>query len=156
MNRKQASSAGPFTGRHFTLIMIGLFGVVIAVNFLMAGLASSTFGGVVVDNSYVASQRFNGWLGQARVQAGLGWGAKASRAADGRVVLTFSGTPDAGLTVAAVARHPLGRMPDAVLTFARGADGRFVSTLPLPPGRWRLRVSAQAGPDSWRQELDLS
>jgi nitrogen fixation protein FixH len=156
MSSKQASSAGPFTGRHFTLIMVGFFGVVMAVNFVMAGFASSTFGGVVVDNSYVASQRFNGWLDQARVQAGLGWSAKASRLADGRVVLTFSGTPDAGLTVVAVARHPLGRMPDAALTFERDADGRFVSKLPLPLGRWRLRVSAQAGPDSWRQELDLS
>ncbi len=105
-----------------------------AVNFVMAGFASSTFGGVVVDNSYVASQRFNGWLDQARVQAGLGWSAKASRLADGRVVLTFSGTPGTGLTVTAVARHPLGRMPDAALTFVREADGRFVSTAPLPLG----------------------
>lgn len=156
MNRKHTPDAGPFTGRHFTLIMVGFFGVVMAVNFVMAGYASSTFGGVVVDNSYVASQRFNDWLDQARVQSELGWSAKASRLADGRVVLTFFGTPEAGLTVAAVARHPLGRMPDAALTFVRKADGGFVSAAPLPPGRWRLRVSAQAGTDRWQQELDLS
>jgi nitrogen fixation protein FixH len=156
MNRKQAPVAGPFTGRHFALIMIGFFGVVIAVNFLMAGLASSTFGGVVVDNSYVASQRFNAWLDQARVQQALGWSAKAGRAADGRVVLTYSGIPSVGLSVTAVARHPLGRMPAAALIFVRGADGRYVSTAPLPAGRWRLRVTARAGPDSLQQELDLS
>ncbi|MGE0776676.1 MAG: FixH family protein, partial [Sphingomonadaceae bacterium] len=51
-----------FTGRHMAIILIAFFGVVIAVNFYMARMAIGTFGGTVVDNSYVASQRFNGWL----------------------------------------------------------------------------------------------
>jgi nitrogen fixation protein FixH len=51
-----------FTGWHMALILIGFFAVVVGVNLLMARFASSTFGGVVVENSYVASQQFNGWL----------------------------------------------------------------------------------------------
>ena len=44
----------PFTGRHMAAIMVAFFGVVIAVNVYMARLATSTFTGVVVENSYVA------------------------------------------------------------------------------------------------------
>ena len=73
----------PFTGRHFTLIMVAFFGVVIAINLVMARYASATFGGVVVENSYVASQRFNSWLGKARTQDALGWDATATRERDG-------------------------------------------------------------------------
>uniref|UniRef100_UPI00286E75F7 FixH family protein n=1 Tax=Sandarakinorhabdus sp. TaxID=1916663 RepID=UPI00286E75F7 len=65
-----------FTGRHMWMVMIGFFGLVIAVNFTMAWLASSTFGGTIVDNSYVASQKFNGWLQAARAQKALGWTAR--------------------------------------------------------------------------------
>ncbi|MFP5454579.1 MAG: FixH family protein, partial [Alphaproteobacteria bacterium] len=51
-----------FTGRHMAASMVGFFTVVIAVNVTMATVASHSFGGTVVDNSYVASQRFNRWL----------------------------------------------------------------------------------------------
>ena len=34
--------------------------------------AMSTFGGIVVENSYVASQEFNGWLEEARQSDGAG------------------------------------------------------------------------------------
>ena len=44
---------GEFTGRHMAAILVTGFGVVIAVNVLMASLAVGTFGGVVVDNQYV-------------------------------------------------------------------------------------------------------
>ena len=50
------------TGRHVAAIFIGFFAIVIAVNMLMASYAIGGFGGTVVDNSYVASQKFNGWL----------------------------------------------------------------------------------------------
>ena len=53
---------GEFTGRHMAMILVTFFGIVIAVNITMARYASSTFGGLVVDNIYVASLNFNGWL----------------------------------------------------------------------------------------------
>ncbi|HET9398451.1 MAG TPA: FixH family protein [Sphingomicrobium sp.] len=64
---------GSFSGRHMTAILVAFFGVVIAVNFTMALFATRTFGGVVVENSYVASQKYNGWLDAARRQEQLGW-----------------------------------------------------------------------------------
>jgi nitrogen fixation protein FixH len=63
---RQAAPAAPaprrFTGRHMTGILVAFFGVVMTVNFTMAYVAISGFGGTVVDNSYVASQNYNRWL----------------------------------------------------------------------------------------------
>jgi len=61
----KAFTTGPFTGKHFAVIIVAFFAVVIGVNLFMATQASATFGGVVVENSYVASQEFNKWLDEA-------------------------------------------------------------------------------------------
>jgi nitrogen fixation protein FixH len=144
----------PFTGRHMTAILVGFFGIVIAVNFTMAGYASSTFGGIVVENSYVASQEFNGWLDRAAKADALGWHANATRLPDGRVEIRLTGAPD-GTVLAAEARHPLGRLADRQLTFAPASPGRFVSAEALPADRWTLRIEATAGGAVWRREEAL-
>src|SRR5690606_16942867 len=76
-----------FTGRHMTLILVAFFGVVIAVNLVMATLASRTFGGLVVQNSYVESQKFNSYLEAARQDEALGWTLTTQRLPDGRLGL---------------------------------------------------------------------
>lgn len=144
-----------FTGRHMALILVAGFGVVIAVNLVMARLAVSTFGGVVVENSYVASQNFNRWLDQAERSKALGWTAQVVRSEGDRVLVTFAKADPAPQTLVAVARHPLGRLPDVRLEFERGADGGFVSTAALPAGRWVLRMEATAGEHLWRGEQPL-
>lgn len=149
-----ASTKGQFTGRKVTAIFVVFFGVIMAVNFTMASFASSTFGGVVVSNSYVASQHYNKWLAAAEAQKKLGWSATLSRLPDDRVAVRFTGTP-AGLTVNAVARHPLGRAPDQALAFFRAADGAFISTKAIAPGRWMVRIAAEAGDARWREEQEL-
>lgn len=151
----KAFTTGPFTGKHFTVIMVLFFGVVIGVNLVMASLASSTFGGVVVENSYVASQEFNSWLAQARKEKALGWSAQAARLPDGRVSVVIAKAPGEGVTLSATARHPLGQAPDQVMSFDRQADGSFVSARALPPGRWRVRFEAAAAELRWRTEQDV-
>lgn len=144
-------SARPFTGRHMAAILVTFFGVVIAVNVMMARLATSTFGGVVVENSYVASQKFNGWLDEARQERALGWHAAIARQADGAlsVVLTdAAGRPIGDATVTATAEHPLGLRDDVALTLtARGAGHYDVA---LPEGRWRIKLVARRGGQTWR------
>ncbi|MBV1691946.1 FixH family protein [Novosphingobium sp. G106] len=149
----------PFTGRHMAMIMVSFFSVVIAVNVFMAREAISTFSGVVVENSYVASQHFNRWLDEARAERALGWKAAISRRSDDRVELALSGMAAAPAAVFAVARHPLGRAPDVALRFLPGGGGRWLSVQPLPPGRWRLRIevrsAATKGTTTWRSEGDV-
>jgi nitrogen fixation protein FixH len=145
---------GPFTGRHMTAILVGFFGVVIAVNLLMARYATSTFGGIVVENTYVASQEFNGWLDDARQQRALGWDAVTTWRPDNRLAVQLSGVPE-GASVAAIAHHPLGRLPDRELAFAPNGEHRFLSTGTLPAGRWLLRLEVTAGNQTWRRQEEL-
>ena len=127
--------------------------MVIAVNLLMARFASATFGGAVVDNSYVASQHFNRWLDQAASQRARGLAAEVGRSNDGRVIVTVSGGPSTALT--AIARHPLGRLPDRAIAFAPAGSGTYLSHEALPAGRWRLRLTVTAADKAWRTEREL-
>lgn len=136
-----------FTGRHITIILVAFFGVVVAVNVTMATFAARTFGGVVVENSYVASQRYNEWLAAARKQDALGWTAKPSLAADRRVEVELS-VPKAA--VSGFARHPLGRAEDRQLQFRARRDGRLVSDETLPAGRWVVHLLVRKDRDEAR------
>ena len=100
-----------FTGRHMAMIMVGFFGVIIAVNFTMARFATATFGGIVVENSYVASQEFNGWLEEAEKQRALGWDAVTTWRPDNRLAVQLSSVP-AGATVADVWRGLVAEFPE--------------------------------------------
>lgn len=138
-----------FTGWHMTAILLGFFGLVVAVNLYMAHTAVSTFGGTVVENSYVASQKFNGWLAAARRQDRLGWNARISLAADRhvRIETTRAGSTLANLTGSGLASHPLGATAPIALAFSQSPDGALISTETLPRGRWLVHVSLRHGGD---------
>ena len=133
-----------FTGRHMLIIMLAFFGVVVAVNFVMAGFAVSTFGGRVVDNSYVASQKYNDWLAEARAQRAAGWSGELTLDAQRRPLLVASlgGGSLAGAKVSAVAQHPVGREADVPLSFDEVSPGVYRADAALPAGRWNLHVTA--------------
>lgn len=145
---------GKFTGRHMAIIMAAGFGVVIAVNLVMASFAIGGFHGVVVDNSYVASQQFNGWLSQAEKARALGWQVKPARDSEGYVTLTTTGVP-AGTRFTAALRRPLGEQAYADLTFRPVGKGIWRSDQPIAPGRWRIRLSAQADGIMWAEESEF-
>jgi len=135
-----------FTGWHMLAIMFAMFGTIIAVNVIMATYAVRTFGGTVVDNSYVASQEFNRWLDEARAQKKLGWSVAVSGDAGHRAEIVVH-APTGPLTdaeVGAVATHPLGRQAQRNVAFVATA-GRYVSREALPPGRWLLRIRVAHG-----------
>ncbi|MFA7440915.1 MAG: FixH family protein [Sphingomonadaceae bacterium] len=135
----------PFTGKHAALTICAFFGVIIAVNLVMAWNAIRTFSGTVIDNSYVASQNYNSWLAEARAQEELGWNIAPDAGSDGRVVLTAEsmGEPMPGMTLTAVASHPFGHSAEQHLAFDAMADGRYRAQTALSPGRWQLRIEAR-------------
>jgi nitrogen fixation protein FixH len=145
-------TARRLTGRKMTGIFCAFFGVVFAVNMLMATIATRTFGGVVVENSYVASQKYNDWLAQSRRQDQLGWKVVPGVAADRRVTVRLSVV---GAVVGGVASHPLGRLPDVPLQFHRSGRG-FVSDRALPAGRWHVQLTVARGFDRYRVVETLS
>lgn len=141
-----------FTGRHMLFVMIGMFGTIIAVNLVMARYAVQTFGGTVVDNSYVANQDYNRWLAQARAQKALGWKVAAHRLPDERIEVTA--TPEIGV-LTGIAQHPLGRAPDQKLRFRQTGTARWTSANPLPAGRWRLRLTLTSGGETARFAVEI-
>lgn len=154
---REQSETRPFTGRHITMILIAFFGVVIVVNFTMARIASSTFGGTVVDNSYVASQHYNEWLKRADAQDRLGWDESVDIDASRHVLLTVrkDGQPLAGLRVLATVNHPVGRTAPATLRFEAAAGGALRSVEPLAVGRWRLDLIVRQGRTEARYRKDV-
>ncbi|MDE0946759.1 MAG: FixH family protein [Sphingobium sp.] len=155
----RSSTPRRFTGWHMTGILVAFFAVVIAVNMLMATLAVRSFGGVVVDNSYVASQKFNGWLKAARAQEAQGWRETIAIDAQRRVHVSLAdaaGTPLTGVGITATAAHPLGRAPDIALSFREASPGRYRADRALPAGRWVLHLTArQAAADHrYVREID--
>ncbi len=147
-----------FTGRHAAIILVAFFTVVIGVNATMARFAVSTFSGTVVDNSYVASQEYNGWLAKARRQRALGWHVTLSLDAGRRVTIAAgdrSGRALDGLRARAVARHPLGAIAPVTLGFTGDGRGQLVATQPLPAGRWIVDATLTSQASSYRLEEDL-
>ena len=71
--QNQRVSAGQFTGRHMIAVMVGAFSIIIAVNLVMATMASQSWTGLIVKNSYVAGQEFTKKTQEARAQDALGW-----------------------------------------------------------------------------------
>jgi nitrogen fixation protein FixH len=148
--------AARFSGWHVTAILIGFFGIIIAVNVTMAVFASRTFGGTVVDNSYVASQSYNRWLAEARAQEALAWEERVVRSGDRiEIVVRSSAGPLEGAAVSGIAIHPLGRAEPISLRFDEADGGRYRSANALPAGRWIVQLEIAQGGQRKRIRADL-
>jgi len=156
MSKQQ--SLRKFTGYHATLIIVAFFTVVVGVNMVMARFALSTFGGTVVDNSYVASQKYNQWLEQARDQRAHGWAvSQANRSGDrARITITdATGSALRGATLTAVAEHPVGRTEPFEIAFSERQPGEYHSIETIPVGRWKLKLVISRGDQSMRVLQDI-
>lgn len=135
----------PFTGRHMLAIMVAFFGVIIAVNLLMATLANTSWTGLVVQNTYVASQQFNERIAESRAQAALGWKATL-KIANGDIhysLVDASGAPIAVEAVTVSFRRPAYEAEDWQATLARNADGTFSTTAAVRDGIWIVNTEAK-------------
>ncbi len=145
-----------FTGAHATMLIMAFFAVVIAVNVTMAKLAISTFGGTVVDNSYVASQHFNAWLESGAADRALGWKVELARGTDGSLEARLTDSAGAPLDQARVrahVEHPLGARPPQDLVLAEIMPGTYRAQ--LAPGRWRVWLKADARGHAWHAIGDV-
>lgn len=136
-----------FTGRHMLGIMVAFFSVIIAVNLLMATLANTSWTGLVVKNTYVASQEFNRKAQEGRAQADLGWQPRLT-IAGGELryaMLDREGRPVTLKSVTMAFRHPAYDKKDVTMTLAPGAAGSFVADHVPSDGLWIVDVEADAG-----------
>jgi len=152
---RRSAPAGEFTGRHMLLVMLAFFGVIIAVNLTMATLANTTWSGLIVKNSYVASQKFNGKAQAARAQAALGWSGTMSYGAGVfRYTLADAGGGPVHLTASeAFFRRPVNDRDDQTIALEAAGSGRLVGSVDLKDGLWIVEIAAAAGLDTPYREV---
>ena len=137
-----------FTGWHMLFLMVAFFAVIIAVNVTMAVFANSSWSGLVVKNSYVASQHFNERAAEGRARAALGWNAVLTIADDhfSWRLTDASGSPVRIDGATALLRRPVAANEDHALTLVSAGDGTHTAELHgLADGVWIVEVDAEAG-----------
>lgn len=130
-------------------IMVAFFGVIIAVNITMAYNAISSWSGLVVKNTYVASQEFNDKAETGKEQAALEWQQTATFA-DG--IFTYKLTDRDGNPVqitggTAEFKRPVGDVNDTKVTLSADGSGLLSGPLELDEGAWIMEVNSDAGLD---------
>jgi nitrogen fixation protein FixH len=134
-----------FTGWHMLGVVFLFFGTIITVNLYMAYHAISTWSGLVVENTYVASQQFNGKVAQARALAATGiHGSLAVKASMLHYeVLGPDGQPVEADRLVLNFKRPVGESQDFSVELTRQATGVFTALHEVLPGHWIVEAIAE-------------
>ena len=147
-------AAMTLTGRRVFAIAAGIFVVMLVPNVVLAVLAVRTFSGLVVSNSYVASQEFDR---TRAAQAALGWTATVNHI-DGELRLDLTGAAGEAVrpaTLAVTVGRPTTDRDDRTLALVETPAG-YAADAALPPGGWRVEIAATAADGTaFRQSRDL-
>ncbi|MBF9034539.1 nitrogen fixation protein FixH [Rhodobacterales bacterium HKCCE2091] len=130
------------TGRHVALMFVGGFGIIIAVNVLLAVSAVRTFPGVETASSYIAGQNFDA---NREAQEALGWDLTAT-VRDDILHIDFTdrgGNPVTPETIDLRIGRPTTEAQDLEVSLHHSGTG-YTAPVELGPGRWRLDVLATA------------
>src|SRR5690606_1173102 len=125
------------TGRQVAVFTVGAFGIIIAVNLVMAWQAVSTFPGLEAPNTFVASQEFDA---RREAQEKLGW-TVAPTHENGRVRLAITdaaGRPVEVASLQVLIGRPTSARDDVTPDFAF-VGGVYEAPVELAPGQWMLK-----------------
>ncbi|TCU24417.1 nitrogen fixation protein FixH [Rhizobium azibense] len=131
-----------FTGRHMLFIMLVFFGIIISVNMTMAWYASSSWSGLVVENTYVASQEFNKKAQAMQAMAKSGVSGEFALQ-DGLIVYRLrnrDGSPATADAVTAHFKRPVGDHEDFVIRLSKNRDGHFETRHRVLSGDWIVEI----------------
>ena len=132
-----------FTGWHMIAVMVLFFGTIITVNLIMAYHATQSWTGLVVKNSYVASQHFNEVTAQKRAQQAMGWKGTLDYS-DGLITVSLRSADGSALVdalVTAKVGRPAFEQEDHVLQMVAAANGTYTATTQLAPGQWQADLT---------------
>ena len=135
--------SAPITGRKVLLIVLAFFGVIIAANMTMLYFAVNNFAGLVVKNSYVASQNFEADRERARAAPISNWTVDAEPGSDALRLKIADASGD--LVVGAALSGVIGRRShdreDFAAEFVEIEPGLYRAEAALKPSAWRLALS---------------
>ena len=132
------------TGWHFLAIMCSFFGVIILVNIVFVTRALNAFSGLVVKNSYVASQHYNGKIAQAKQQKLLNWNLDllVNKQGVDFILINQQKQPITGKLVTVKLRLTKNAATDMSLLLNEKAPGHYFAKLPnnatTPNGTWLI------------------
>ncbi len=152
------SDEHPFTGKHMLIAMLCFFGVIIAVNLTMATFASQSWTGLVVRNSYVASQQYNERLAASREQAARQWQATIDYR-DGSIEFKLTdkdGAPVHLTDASAEIGRPAYEAMDHEVALTYRSDGLYWAKDPLGPGVWQVAVTGNHEQGPYRIEARIT
>jgi nitrogen fixation protein FixH len=156
----QSALTGPkqFTGKHMLAILVAFFGVVIAVNLLLAYYANSTWSGLVAANGYDASQSFNADERRARAQQAEGWTTRLTHQGD-TITLVFTdrnAQPLSGLTISSSVGRPTTDVQDQKLSFHEASPGTYLANVRLATGIWDVNIDINGdGEQDYRKTYEI-
>ncbi len=144
---EQCSKQRQFTGWHMMAVMVLFFGTIISVNFVMAWNASRSWSGLVVENTYIASQQFNGKVAETRAFKASGITGRLTAGPGAiRYIVTRNGEPAKQIDrVVAVFKRPVEEHEDLRIELDRQGEGAFLAAEKLKSGQWIADVTAMAG-----------
>ena len=134
-----------FTGWHMAATTISFFAIIIAVNLTLAVFANTSWTGLVVENSYVASQTFNRDAAEARLQQAAGWQMKLTVKRDfARIsILDRDNQPLTGLKIRAILQRPTDEAGDQNLKLQDAGAGIYLAKGPIGHGVWIADITAE-------------
>lgn len=140
-------------GIHVLAVLLGFFGVTLAVNGIFITYALSTFSGEDISTPYQRGLEYNKTLAARAAQASLKWTASidVARGDGAGAVVTVSilgadGTPRTGLTVAAVMRRPTDAGFDQTVALKDVGGGLYRGEAAnVAEGQWDVIATATGG-----------
>ena len=153
----QSPRRGEFTGRHMLFAMLAFFGVIVTVNMTMAVLAGRTWTGLVVKNSYVASQFYNEELEAAQRQEARGWRSRLTYEG-GKIAFNLAdrtGQPVILTDLVVALGRPAFEQQDHTLPLRHIGNGSYVASTSLGAGIWAARITGGSGETAYRRDSRL-
>ncbi len=144
---KNFFSPEEFTGWHMVGVMCLFFGTIISVNLFLAYQANHSWTGLVVKNSYHASQTFDKDTKERQEQLELGWKA-VTNYEGGRFEINLvdaAGQAISNVQATAMIGRPAHENDDRKVILSESAKGRYVVDTPLASGLWQADITV-AGP----------
>jgi len=139
------------TGWKVFFIISSFFGVIMAVNFVMAYYAIHTFSGMQTEKPYESGLAYNRAISEAKAQASRGWHVdiRMERATDGsidmNVVLNDAASqPLENLSVKAALRSPIDSKRDHLLSLIGAGHGTYNGVTSAEAGQWDVEIMAKS------------
>ena len=151
---KVLTTTKSLTGWHMLMMFVAFFGVVFAVNIFMTVMAVRSWTGLVVEDSYVASQTFNADAASLKKAEALSVSHRLHYE-NGKLHLSLQGADGKAIAADSVQisiGRPVGEHEDQKLVAVKTVDGQFEAITKLGAGVWSGELSAKlAGDTVWRQ-----